>query len=98
MADYNPKNFEGADDQFTDCVSEELQKARKKFPSPNPNLAALTEEVGELAQALLHVREGKEKSWWAIYDEAVQVAVMAQRVAIEGDETLGVVPTEENTK
>ena len=77
-------------------MREELDKARTKFPAPNPTIAALTEEVGELAQAMLHIREGKSSNWWDVFDEAVQVAVMAMRAATEGDETLGAVPTAEN--
>jgi len=61
-------------------VAAEIERARTKFPMPNPNLAALMEEVGELAEALL-----KRKPWREVRAEAVQVAVMAQRVAEEGD-------------
>ena len=81
-------------DIFTDDVSTEVTRAVAKFPQPNPTLAALTEEVGELAQAVLHIREGKSTDWWRVYDEAVQVAAMACRVALEGDPTVGAVPTE----
>jgi NTP pyrophosphatase (non-canonical NTP hydrolase) len=65
---------------FLESVTEEVVKAINKFPWPNPNLAALTEEVGELAQAML-----QKKSHEEIYKEAVQVAAMAMRCAIEGD-------------
>lgn len=58
----------------------ELNRAQKKFPYPNPNLAALMEEVGELAQAFL-----LNKTPIEIYNEAVQVAAMAARCALEGD-------------
>lgn len=46
-------------------------------------MTALTEEVGELAKALL------DESDQRVYEEAVQVAVMALRVATEGDPSLG---------
>jgi len=88
--------FEAADDTFISDVLVEIDKARAKFPAPNPTIAALTEEVGELAQAMLHIREGKSKDWWRVHKEAVQVAVMAMRAATEGDETIGSVPTAEN--
>lgn len=65
---------------FIESVHEELNKATRKFPWPNPNLAALMEEVGELAQAFL-----QDKPFEEIYKEAVQVATMAARCAIEGD-------------
>lgn len=60
----------------------ELKSARLKFPSSEGSLAALTEEVGELAKALL------SESRTRVRDEAVQVAVMAIRVALEGDPSL----------
>ena len=88
--------FDAADEAFLNDVAEEASRARAKFPGPNPTIAALTEEVGELAQALLHIREGKSSDWWKVHKEAVQVAVMAMRCATEGDATIGAVPTEEN--
>ncbi len=45
-------------------------------------MTALTEEVGELAKALL------DEEWSRVQLEAIQVACMAARVAIEGDPTL----------
>jgi len=60
--------------------------------------ALLTEEVGELAKEMLHIREGKHKAihgsqeWDRVVKEAIQVAVMALRCATEGDETIGVTP------
>ena len=83
-------------DGFMEAVTEEVSKAVAKFPQPNPTLAALTEETGELARAVLHIREGKSDDWWQVYGEAVQVAAMACRVALEGDPTVGAVPTEKN--
>ena len=72
------------DDAFLDDVAEEVYSARQRFPGSNLVLAALTEEVGELAQAMLKVAAGK----WPkerIREEAIQVAAMALRVAMEGD-------------
>lgn len=60
----------------------ELGRARKKFPGNALTMVALTEEVGELAKALLD--ESPER----IVEEAIQVAVMAQRVATEGDKSV----------
>ncbi|RAI30576.1 hypothetical protein [Rhodoplanes serenus] len=85
-----------ADEAFVDAVLNEVARARSKFPQPNPTIAALAEEAGELAKAMLHIREGKSTDWWRVYDEAVQVAALALRAATEGDATLGVVPTREN--
>ena len=63
-------------------VAREVGSARSKFPRPDGLLAALTEEVGEVARALL------DKPWSEVYAECVQVAAMAQRLAEEGDPTL----------
>lgn len=92
------RTSEGAIDTFIEDVEREVRRAMKKFPQPNPTIAALAEEVGELSKAMLHIREGKHNDWWRVYDEAVQVAAMACRAAIEGDPTFGVVPTADNTK
>jgi len=73
-------------------IQVELVKARDKFPGTKWMLAALTEEVGELAQALLHLNQEPEKgdTHEDVYQEAIQVAVMAIRIATEGDNTLPV--------
>lgn len=57
----------------------ELQRARAKFPGKNVTFAALVEEVGELSTALF------EESAQSVEKEAVQVAVMAMRVVLDGD-------------
>jgi len=58
----------------------EHERAVKKYPEPNPNLAALMEEVGEVARALLD-----NQSDAALRAECVQVAAMACRIATRGD-------------
>lgn len=70
-------------------IVKELEQARTKFPGTEHMMNALTEEVGELAQALLHLQyePQKEKTADDVYKEAIQVAVMAIRVASEGDAT-----------
>ncbi len=65
-------------------IKAELAYARKKFPHNTHMLAALTEEVGELAKALLEHHRG-ELPREDVLSEAVQVAAMAIRVATEGD-------------
>ncbi|UFS64365.1 hypothetical protein LO749_09310 [Paracoccus denitrificans] len=57
----------------------ELTRARAKFPGKNVTFAALVEEVGELATATFE--EGADR----VRKEAVQVAVMAMRMILEGD-------------
>lgn len=72
-----------SDEDFFSLVRAELQKARKKFPLCEASVVALGEEAGELAQAAL------SKSWKIeVREEAVQVAAMAIRVAVEGDLSL----------
>lgn len=83
------------DANFLAAINAEVERARKKFPGDNLTLAALTEEVGELAQAALHIREGKHADWERVWKEAVQVAVMAMRMATEGDASIAV-PSQEN--
>lgn len=70
------------EDDFLREVKAELQRARAKFPDSSGSMTALTEEVGELAKALL------DEPLVRVRKEAVQVAVMAIRVAIDGDPTL----------
>lgn len=62
------------------AIDAEVMRARSKFPGNRFLLAALTEEVGELAQAML-----QDKSRDEIRKEAVQVACVAIRIIEEGD-------------
>lgn len=75
------------DEQMFHDITVELMRARRRFPDSVDSLPALVEEVGELSQALLqHKHEPlKGVTHLDIYSEAVQVAVMAIRVATEGD-------------
>lgn len=59
----------------------ELERARQKFPGKNVTFAALVEEVGELATATF------EEPRANVRKEAVQVAVMAMRMILDGDHT-----------
>lgn len=68
--------------QFMADAIQEYYDACQKFPSSEGVLAALMEEVGELAKAMM------EETWDRVYKEAVQVAAMAARVACEGDPTM----------
>jgi hypothetical protein len=69
-------------DTFLNCVRLELMHALDKFPDPAGSMAALTEEVGEVAKALL------DESQDDLYSECVQTAVVALRVAIQGDPSI----------
>lgn len=68
-------------------IMEELAQARRKFPSNEDVLPALTEEVGELNRAMLQQKHepAKGRTHRDIYNEAKQTAVMAIRVMTEGD-------------
>jgi len=68
--------------EFLSDVFMEVVRARKLFPSSEAVLTALTEEVGELSKAYL------DESLKNVRMEAIQVAAMAVRVALEGDPTL----------
>lgn len=79
---------------FISSMMYEVDMARTKFPSSTLSTLALMEEVGELAQAVLkhaaavtagqhETRIDARKS--ELRREAVQVAVMAMRIALEGD-------------
>jgi hypothetical protein len=59
----------------------EITRARTKFPGNRFLLAALVEEVGELAEAM--ATGTKEE----VYKEALQCACVAIRIAEEGDAT-----------
>lgn len=69
-----------------DCASQEAAGAQTKFPSTKHMHAALVEEVGELANALIEHDRGKLTAG-DVFDEAIQVAAMAIRIATEGDES-----------
>lgn len=67
--------------QFTlDEIAAEVMRARDKFPGNRHLLAALVEEVGELAKAYLQ-REGGDR----VRKEAIQIACVAIRIIEEGD-------------
>jgi hypothetical protein len=66
----------------------EQDRAAKKFPAGKRLLGALMEEVGELAQALLKIKECGGPADH-VYDEAVQVAATAYRLATLGEPTYG---------
>lgn len=73
------------------ALDTELMRARRKFPGNDVMLAALMEEVGELANALLELRfaavcnEEISQRIEAVRKEAIQVACVAIRIHDEGD-------------
>lgn len=71
----------GPEETLSAEILAELTRARAKFPGKNVTFAALVEEVGELATATFE--EGRDR----VRKEAVQVAVMAMRMVLDGDHT-----------
>lgn len=74
-----------SNDPIFNAILKELEFARNKFPGNKHMLAALFEETGELAQALIDHSRGEVPSK-SVFDEAIQVAAMAIRIAAEGSE------------
>jgi len=74
--------------QFFDRVVEEVNRAEMKFPGGERLFGALAEEFGEVAKALLKIKESGE-SPQNVYDELIQTAAMCYRLATEGDEEYG---------
>lgn len=83
--EYETAKFEADLQRFLHDVGVEVSKARAKFPSAAGSMCALTEEVGELAKAMM------DEPRWRVYAEAVQVAAMAARTCLEGDATLNAI-------
>ena len=89
------------DAKFLNDIADEIRNARTKFPSNRHQLAALTEKVGEVANALLErdyakplMITGEVKTTYDldIWKECVQVASMALRLATEGDKSFQYIP------
>lgn len=101
----NPNTKKVLDAAFLNDVADEIVKARTKFPRNTIQMMALTEEVGELANALIEHRslvkkadasedpdaelQRIEASARHVWKEAVQTAAMAMRVAVDGDSSVG---------
>lgn len=63
-----------------ETLKKEVEFARTKFPSNKHMLAALAEELGETAEALLEHGNSQRSR-----EEAIQVACVAIRIYEEGD-------------
>lgn len=79
------ERLHGQDGLVFTMIKEELIAARAAFPTSLYRLTALTEEVGELSKAMMEHSLDLGTSAPQILREAVQVACMAIRVAVEGD-------------
>lgn len=71
--------------QFTDDflydVRQKIKEAKEKYPEPNPNFKALISEIGELAEALIDLERYDDN----VYDECVDIACVAHRIAEQAD-------------
>lgn len=67
-------------------IRDELKAARGAFPGTTHMLCALVEEVGEVAKAIMEHDRKQGTSVQEVLREAVQVASMAIRLAVEGDD------------
>jgi hypothetical protein len=70
----------------------ELKSANKKFPNTNHNTIALMEEVGEFAQAILHLEEKSDSTLQTqtklrrnVYNEGIQSISMILKLMTRGD-------------
>jgi len=74
---------------ITTTINQELKRARSKFPAQSAlvTIAAATEEMGEVASSYLehHFEPHKGVTVVDIRKEAIQLAVMAIRIACDCD-------------
>jgi len=66
--------------ELLERVEIEVNQARQKYPTNGYLMAALTEETGEVAKALLEGADHEE-----VVLECIQTACIALRIASEGD-------------
>jgi NTP pyrophosphatase (non-canonical NTP hydrolase) len=85
---------QGPQDLTIQAIKAEVTRARLKFPGNDVMLAALSEEHGELANALLELRFAtiaKQPKYYLdrlrdnVQKEAIQVAAVAIRILEDGD-------------
>ena len=81
------------DKRILSLVRDEIEAARNAFPSNVGQHAALVEEVGETAEALIEHSRGNAPPE-AVVKEAVQVAAMAVRLVVEGSDEFPYDPDE----
>lgn len=90
----NTVNMDFLEHPVVNDLGAEITRAIKKFPSNEGRLYALLEELGELTQAMLEQKQEPEKNVTDrdVYNEAIQVACVALRIAMEGDSDFPYVP------
>lgn len=72
--------FEAREASVYRAISDELRRARAKHPTSRVTNTAMVEEVGEVAKALM------DEAGFRVREEVVQVAAMAVRLLLDGDE------------
>jgi hypothetical protein len=75
------------DNDFRMAMQVELQELRRTSPGSDLSFCALIRDVCGLARALLQYR-AEEAAWPQVAAAAIQVAVTAQRIAVEGDPSI----------
>jgi NTP pyrophosphatase (non-canonical NTP hydrolase) len=87
------KNISKEQHEFIKKLKETLIKSTEKYPLNRIMLTGLISEVGEVGQALKNlVLEKEGATWQQVYDECIDVAVVALRLALEGDSNIAVPP------
>jgi len=87
-----PRNYMLATAFALNDLEAELARARRKFPVCEHTYAALLEELGELANALIEHKCGRA-SVRNVRAEALQVACVAVRIGSEGDMAYSLAPS-----
>lgn len=87
-----PRNYTVADAFALNDLTDELGRARLKFPVCEHTYAALLEELGELAQALIEHKGGRAPAR-NVRAEALQIACVAIRIGSEGDPAYRLAPS-----
>lgn len=86
-----PRDYRAATAFALNDLADELGRARRKFPACDHTYAALLEELGELAQALIEHKTARAPAR-NVRAEALQVACVAVRIGTEGDASYCLAP------
>lgn len=73
--------------RFLQQVQQEVERARKLYPTSSHLTLALVKEAGEVVKAALNLHQGKGTKQ-ELEKEIIQCAAMCMRLYIEGDPTL----------
>ncbi len=76
---------DNAEREIFRLISNEVARARNLMPARHDMFVALTEELGEVAKALIDQKYKTTGTDFDVLTELVQVAAVAVRIATEGD-------------